>query len=334
MFVSWGERPVRVRISKVHGHDMSELGRLVNKAWRGSDSLTLDSAPHGGWDSVSLIARTPRQRYILKLPVLKGPHKAHPYSYEYEVMNFLRRRDLCPKPIQCDRLDDEFRTPFIIAEYAEGTIPSSLDQIPASGLEKMRQALLILSQLHPRGVQSYKKPSEYLKHITDQVLRSKKGSTGFSPQLAAAAGFFGVTAKELGSSIDAACVWSRRTMHGDLQESNIIIQPDRVLLLDLGSCSIGEPLLDLAYLVSQAEGATHHHVPDGVFKSYEEAAIIQALVPLALMSAIGWSICFLANLEREMIEPEVVTPDIGPRVLGYIHEKIDYLRSILVTRQA
>ncbi len=326
---SRGEAVMKTRITQVHGHDLHELGRLVNDVWRGRGSITVGSEAQGGWDSISLIARTPEQTYVLKFPALKGPHRTHPYAQEYGVMDFLFRKGLCPRPVQFGRLEDDMHTPFMMTEYVEGTIPSSLDQMPMSSLEMLRQAISVLSQLRPTGIPSYKKASDYLKHIAELVARSTKGPSSPSSLLTISVSSFGQAVKELRMNMDASCVWSEKTMHGDLQESNIVLQRDRVLLLDLGSCCVGEPLFDLAYLISQVEGARDHRVQGGVFAKSAEASKIEALVPLALASAIGWSIGFLANLEREMIEPDLVTPDVGTRVAAYVNQKMDYLRSYL-----
>jgi thiamine kinase-like enzyme len=215
----------------------------------------------------------------------------------------------------------------MMAEYVEGTVPSSLDQIPTSSLDMLRQTLSALSQSRPPRIPSYKKASDYLKHVAELAIGSTRGFTNLSPSLTTSVSSFGQVLKELRRNIDATCVWSEKTMHGDLQESNIVLQRDRVLLLDVGSCCIGEPLFDLAYLISQSEGARDYGVRAGVFAKSTDASKIEALVPVALSSAIGWSIGFLANLERELIEPELITSDVGQRVTAYVNEKMDYLRS-------
>jgi thiamine kinase-like enzyme len=220
-------------------------------------------------------------------------------------------------------------TPFMMTEYVEGAMPSSLGQIPAHSLEMLRHTLSLLSQLHPPGIPSYGRASDYLKHVAEVAVGITKGPTGLSPHLTASVNSFGQAVKELGRNIDASCVWSGKTMHGDLQESNLVLQKDGVLLLDVGSCCVGEPLFDLAYLISQSEGSRGHHASESVFDRLAEASKIESLIPLALSSAIGWSIGFLVNLERKMIEPGLVSPDVGPRVAAYISQKMDYLSSYL-----
>lgn len=316
-------------IARVHGHSVDELCQLVNDVWQGEDTLTLDHKRQGGWDSISLHARTLKQHYILKMPALKGPYRQHPYMHEYNVMKFLARKGLCPMPVQSGRLNDAVRTPFMIAEYVEGTIPSSLEQMTSASFEMLGKTLTTLSQLHPSGIRSYRRATDYLAHITDLLHHSLGDPVFLPPALTTVADSFEQALKSLRGTSDDFCVWSQKTMHGDLQESNIVLQSNSVLLLDVGSCCVGEPLFDLAYLISQPEGTVHYRVPAGLIKSSAEAAKTEALVPLALASAIGWSIGFVANLERDMIEPNLVTPNVGPRVLAYVNQKMDSLASHL-----
>jgi aminoglycoside phosphotransferase (APT) family kinase protein len=320
---------MRTRITRVHGHEMQELGQLVNDSWRGESGLVLGSEGQGGWNSITLLARTAGQSYLLKLPTLKGPFREHPYAHEYKVMGFLYRKGLCPKPVQLGRLKDDRHTPFIILEYVEGTVPSTLEAISAVNFRMLDRTLSILSKLHPPGIPSYSKPSDYLTNIAALTHRIREGAVQLPLELIGVLESYDRAVDALDESVDASCFWSRNTMHGDLQESNMVLQPDRVLLLDMGSCCIGEPLYDLAYLLSQAEGSTRGRLPEALVKSPSQVSDIEALRPLALLSAIGWSIGFLVNLERSMVEPNLASPEVSPRVLAYVNDKMDIVSSYL-----
>ena len=316
-------------ITRLHGHDMGEFSQLVNNAWSGDETLTLDSESKGGWNSISLLARSSTRDYLLKIPGFKGPFRQHPYSREYIVMGFLYRKGLCPRPMETGWIGEEERIPFIILEFAEGIVPSSLSQISKAQFSMLERALSTLSQIRPPGIPSFGSASDYLGYTSRLVHRTIRNPALLSQGLTGVLNSFDKAVEALSDSIDLSCAWSGKTMHGDLQESNLVFQSDRVLLLDLGSCCVGEPLFDLSYLFSQSADSNRHTLPKDFIKSSTRLGDIEALRPLGLVSAIGWSIAFLANLEKGRIEANLAERDTGLRVLAYVEDKVDWLNSLL-----
>ena len=318
---------MRPQVKIVHGHSLPELEDQVGRALGGEFYITIGPSLLGGWSNITLLACTEERKFVLKLPATKGPFASHPYAREYRVMDFLSRDRLCPKPVKIGRLNDEERTPFMVAEYAEGVVRSSLTEMTGDDLINLRVALTRLSALRPPGVESYKKPSDYLSSITNTVKQSARGAASLSPNLGRLLGSFERVVEIVGDITDSSFVWSRRTMHGDLQESNVVIQPDRVVLIDLESCSIGEPLLDLAYLFSQDEGSILS-IRHEVLSASDELPMIENLRLLAVISAVGWSLQFLERLEAGLIEDTALAPDAGARVFRYVEDKMHYLASL------
>ncbi len=318
---------MKPQVKIVHGHSLPELEDQVSRSLGGEFDITIDPSLLGGWSNITLLTYSQERTFVLKLPTTKGPFRSHPYTREYKVMDFLSRDGLCPKPVKIGRLNDEERTPFMVAEYAEGVVRSSLPEMTGDDLSNLRVALARLSALRPPGVKSYRQPSDYLSSITDVVKQSTQGATSLSPNLGRLLGSFERVVERVGDITDSSCVWSRRTMHGDLQESNVVIQPDRVVLIDLESCSIGEPLLDLAYLFSQDEGSILS-IRHEVLSVSDELPIIENLRPLAVISAVGWSLQFLERLEAGLIEYTALAPNAGARVFRYVQDKMQYLTSL------
>jgi aminoglycoside phosphotransferase (APT) family kinase protein len=318
---------MRPQVKIVHGHSLPELEDQVSRSLGGEFDITIDPSVLGGWSNITLLTYSQGHTFVLKLPATKGPFRSHPYTREYKVMNFLSREGLCPRPVKIGRLNDEERTPFMVTEYVKGVVRPSLTEMTGEDLGNLRVALTHLSALRPPGVKSYRKPSDYLSSIAEVVEQSAQAATSLSRNLGRLLGSFQGVVERVGDLTDSSCVWSRRTMHGDLQESNVVIQPDRVVLIDLESCSIGEPLLDLAYLFSQDEGSMLS-IRHEVLSAGDESRIIERLRPLAVISAVGWSLQFLERLEAGLIEDSALAPDAGARVSRYVEDKMQYLTSL------
>ncbi|MHA1936225.1 MAG: aminoglycoside phosphotransferase family protein [Candidatus Thorarchaeota archaeon] len=315
----------------VHRHTLDELCDLVNNSVRSLDNIVVDATFLGGWSNINLLVMANDNKYVLKLAGLQVNYEVNPFEYEYHICDHLARNDIAPRPIEIGRLDDSALTPFLILEFIEGRIPTHPKELTSKDQRALDETLSIMSDMTPPNVRIFHLPSDYLTHLWEPL-------EYLVSEFAKPPDFVSDILNPLSQSrnilldyIDDVCPWSKKLMHGDLQETNIIVKEGAIRLLDLESCCIGEPSYDMVYLYTQYAGSILPDYPD-VLKHLEiDHAQMDALESLSLISVLSWSIDRLLNIGLGRVEPNLVEIGIQDRILRYVKSKSDRLHELLIT---
>ncbi|MHA2374295.1 MAG: phosphotransferase, partial [Candidatus Thorarchaeota archaeon] len=132
-------------------------------------------------------------------------------------------------------------------------------------------------------------------------------------------------------SIDDVCPWSKKLMHGDFQETNIVIKNGAIRLLDFESCCIGEPSYDMVYLYTQYADSILPDYPAALKHLEIDQAQMDALESLSLISVLSWSIERLLNIALGRVEPNLVETKTQDKILRYVKNKSGRLHELLNT---
>jgi thiamine kinase-like enzyme len=118
-------------------------------------------------------------------------------------------------------------------------------------------------------------------------------------------------------------------MHGDLRPDNIVFQSDRALFLDVGACCAGDSLYDVAYLSAEPLDAADFERILPLLAESDDSDIITALIPLALFSALAWTLERLVHLERNTVEENLSGVDAEVSLRAYFESKAKQLHMLL-----
>ncbi|MBE0526136.1 MAG: phosphotransferase [Candidatus Thorarchaeota archaeon] len=194
-------------------------------------------------------------------------------------------------------------------------------------LLSLKKSHQILKREKPPSIHKYESPLNYFNAIRSLV-EEHDWLTKASAETRVILNQYELLLPRIVSSIEIIGYWCGETMHGDLWIPNIVFRSKRnALLLDFEACATGDSRYDLAYLLEAHENTSIKEIP--LLFEDEDVNFINSLRPLVLTSVIDWSIDRLLSMESGIVEQNLSTPNIHSMILGYAHEKIVRLRSLL-----
>ncbi|MHA1576916.1 MAG: phosphotransferase [Candidatus Thorarchaeota archaeon] len=313
-----------LQLSLVHGHTLTELSDLFNQASTSIEGLRFSGISPGGWSNINLLGETELGKYIVKLPPLIDHYDANPYRYRFGISKDLFKNRICPEPIEIGRLPDREETPFMVSRLVSGTSPSNAGALTESEFKSILNALDKLVETKLTGVRRFSTASEYVQYLSSPI------SIDFE---------YGGFVKEIGSEFRKlkdklleradSFQWTQTIMHGDLHEPNIIFQNGTVILLDFEACCIGSSVFDIAYLFTQSQNSESSEYPDYILSDSIAKNKLVEMEPLALFSAIAWTLERFANLEKEIIEPNLCSIELKQAYALYLQTKTPLLSMML-----
>lgn len=209
----------------------------------------------GGASNPTFLLTSNNGRYVLRSkPIGKLVTKAHAIDREYRVMNALGATDFpVPKTYLYCSDTDVIGAEFYIMEYIEGnvfedfTLPGLSPSDRGAIYNSMNETLAHLHSidLNEIGLSDYGKQGNYFERQINLWMRQYRHQDQVIPKFEALANW--LTANLIKDE--------RRTIvHGDYRLANIIISPKSpkvAAVLDWELSTLGHPLADLAYNLSQ-----------------------------------------------------------------------------------
>ena len=318
------------RLDLAHGHTMDDLLSLLKSEWRTDvKGLHLDSCRLGGMSNLNILIHSVASSYVLKLPGLTTMFETNPFEREFHIALHLAEDGLGPTPLCVGRLQDARSTPFMIRAYEPGIVHASLSNIGLHELNLVKTSLDRLAALRIPNVPSYLSARHYAAGFTNKMNVLLDCWNAEASKL----GFLVYSLRELEQGIVTlfrnASSWNGKTMHGDLRPDNIVFQSDRALFLDVGACCVGSPLYDVAYLSAEPLDAVNFELILPLLEESDDSNIITELTPLALFSALTWTLERLVHLENNAVEENLSGVDVEISLQAYFKTKAKQLRMLL-----
>ena len=318
------------RLNLAHGHNMDELLSLLKSEWRTDvENLHLDPHRLGGMSNLNILIQGVDSSYVLKLPCITTVFETNPFESEFHIALHLAENGLGPTPLCVGRLQDEKETPFMIRAYEPGVVHASISGISLHELDLVRISLARLAALRIPHVPSYPSARDYASRLTNKmnVLLGRR-NTGAS-ELNSLIYSFRELEHGVATLFGNGSIWNGKTMHGDLRPDNIVFQSDRALLLDVSSCCVGDSLYDVAYLSGEPLDAVDFERILPLLAESDDSDIVTALIPLALFSALAWTLERLVHLERNTVEENLSGVDAEVSLRAYFESKAKQLHMLL-----
>ncbi len=313
-----------------HGHTMDDLLSLLKSEWRtDAKGLHLDSCRLGGMSNLNLLIHGVASSYILKLPGLTTLFEINPFEREFHIALHLAENGLGPTPLCVSRLQDEQGTPFMIRVYEPGVVHASFSDISLHELNLAKTCLGRLAALHIPNIPSYPSARHYAARITNKMNVLLDCWNTETSELGSLVYSFRELEQGIATLYGNVSSWNAMTMHGDLRPDNIIFQSDRALLLDVGACCIGDPLYDVAYLSAEHLDAVDFERILPLLVESDDSAIVTELIPLALFSALAWTLERLVHLENNEVEENLSGVNVEVSLQAYFESKAKHLHMLL-----
>jgi hypothetical protein len=320
--------PMRHIIERVHGIPFKEIKALVNQEWSESeDILELYPENIGGWSNINILGTTSAGKIVIKLPAYIGFSQSKSYHKEFEIADYLSRQNLCPPPLSSGFLDDNKRVPYILYQFVEGLVYQSSFDISSTHLVSLKESLNRLAKTKPPNIMDYYEPSSLIGNILKALAFPKTNLAQILVRYREIRNELETIGYTLMDIMDSMCRWDKKTIHGDLQESNIIFQDDRAIFLDVGSCSIADPLYDIAYFLIQAPSLPLS-CPQEFKLNEDELAIVESFTPIALLSVTTWTLNRLINQELGLIEANLISSQTTQDMDSYLNSKLTELQKL------
>ncbi len=318
------------RLDLAHGHTMDDLLSLLKSEWRtDAKDLHLDSCRLGGMSNLNILIHSVASRYVLKLPGLTTVFQTNPFESEFHIALHLAENGLGPTPLCVGRLQDEQGTPFMIRAYEPGVVHASLSDISLHELDLVKTSLNRLAALHIPDVPSYPSARHYAARFTNKMNVLLDCLNTETSELGSLVYSFRELEQGVATLFGNVSRWNGKTMHGDLRPDNIIFQSDRALLLDVGACCVGDPLYDIAYLSVEPLDAVDFERILPLLAESDNSAIVTELTPLALFSALAWTLERLVHLENNEVEEILSGVDVEISLRAYFESKAKQLHMLL-----
>ena len=311
-------------VSIVHGHTLNELSDLIGEVCPDVEGLWFSGILAGGWSNINLLGETEIGKYIIKVPPLIDPYENNPYRYRFRISKSLFKHQICPEPIAIGHLNDIAETPFMVSEFVSGASPSNAGTMNETEIKSILIALNKLAEIKPSGIKRFATASEYVHHLSSPISIDYEPSE-FVRDIAKEFLTINERLLEHADSLE----WAQKTMHGDLHEPNIIFQTDNVILLDFEACCLGTPSFDIAYLFTQSQISESPEYPECIVADYVNKTKLAEMEPLALFSAIAWTLERFINLEKKMVEPNLSGIELKQAHAVYLQTKIPLLKKML-----
>jgi len=317
---------MRIPVTKIHGHTIYEIQHLLHSTCEHiQKDVVLDTSSLGGWSNINIQGTSEGTKFVLKLPWSIMHFDTNPYSKLGSLLTSLSRSKLATPPMAVGRLPDKNETPYMLLHYLDGTTYSSISNASREELQALKDTLHQLSLQKPSGLRKYVTPFDYLTELYIEVTSHNALPSGSTETMSLVQEFQEQYTK-LSSKIEALGIWSGTLMHGDLWEPNILFQDGQVILLDFESCSYGDSIYDLAYLLEASDGPPIEELPVLLYSHYKEN--VNSFRPIALMALIGWSLDRLLFLDAGLVEQNLSTPKIRKSIVRYTQAKISRLASL------
>ena len=315
------------QLARVHGHTIAELEHLLQDACDVFDgAVSLECEALGGWSSINIRGQSAGIDFVLKLSGSITSHDTSPYKHLYDVSLFFNKLGIAALPLSMGRFSNEMETPFIVMEYIDGVVHESLTEFTLQEITSLKECLQILSQQKPPILNRYKSPSDHITRV-HALVENHEGFSDRSQEVAVLNDMFNEIYPEVLSYTDSLGGWSPTIMHGDLWVPNIVLQTDKVVLLDFEACAYGTPFYDLAYLLETPVSTSEYELPG--FLSPDDEDAVDSLRPLVVAYLVNWSLERLLSMESGLIEPNLSTIESRSAIIGYVHSKISRLKTLL-----
>jgi len=318
------------RLDIAHGHNLDELLPLLKSDWRTDvEDLHVDSYRLGGMSNLNILIHGADSSYVLKLPGLATVFETNPFESEFHIALHLAENGLGPTPLCVGRLQDEKGTPFMIRAYEPGVVHTSLSDINPHELDLVKASLNRLTTLRISNVPSYPSARHYASRFANKmnVLLGRRYTE--ASELGSLVSLFRELEQGVATQFKDASRWNGTTIHGDLRPDNIVFQSDRALLLDVGACCVGDSLYDVAYLSAEPLDAVDSKRILPLLAESGDSDIIAELIPLALFSALAWTLERLVHLENNEVEENLSGVDAVISLRGYFESKAKQLHMLL-----
>jgi aminoglycoside phosphotransferase (APT) family kinase protein len=308
------------QLLRIHGHSLSCIRELLIESCELVDKdVILDTTPLGGWSNINIKGRFHDCEFVLKLPWSTVHYETNPYVHLYDLLGLVSKSHLTTLPLAFGRLQDRKEIPFILLQYADGHIYSSITEATREELHSLKDTLHKLSLLKPPELQTYTTPRAYLDEMHRRVTEHEMLSSASSDVLHLVRTFCQKYAA-VNQRVEALESWSQTTIHGDLWEPNILFHKGGVLLLDFELCCVGDPIYDLAYLMEASDSPQTASIPDLI--SNETMERMNELRPVVLMSLVSWSLERLISMDAGIVEANLTSPQIRENIIQYSRMKL------------
>jgi aminoglycoside phosphotransferase (APT) family kinase protein len=296
------------RLDIAHGHNMDDLLLLLKNEWHTDvENLHLDSYRLSGMSNLNILIHGADSSFVLKLPGFTTAFETNPFESEFHIALHLAENGLGPTPLCVGRLQDEKGTPFMISAYEPGVVHASLRNISSHELDLVKDSLNRLAALRIPNVPSYPSAKHYAFGLSNEmnVLLDRRNTE--TSELDSLLSSFRELEQGVATLFEDASSWNGTTMHGDLRPNNIVFQSDGALLLDVGACCVGDSLYDVAYLSAEPLDAVDFERKLPLLAESGDSDIITELIPLALFSALAWTLERLVHLEDNVVEENLLS---------------------------
>ncbi|UCE09933.1 MAG: aminoglycoside phosphotransferase family protein [Candidatus Thorarchaeota archaeon] len=315
-------------IPTIHGHNLDRITKLIGDAWPGFDHSMQLQVIDSGWSNINLQIASEDEDYVLKLPGLSIRYDENPYEYTWIMHHQISKHGLCSKPIFKGRLGDDKSTPFIVLEFIKGEVVTTLGELSDDEALKVGATLSLFSDLHPAGVEEFSNVSEF---VESMLVRSST----LVAELPSSSQRTKTQWKQLKESVDRflqryadSISWMPGLMHGDFQESNIVIG-ENVKLLDLESCAYGDYRYDIVYLYTQHPSSQDLAPETRLTDTRLPTDDWDMLACAALISVLAWSIEWLCNYGLSRHEAILLKGISKNEVATYFDRKLAWLQKLL-----
>ncbi|MBD3406508.1 MAG: phosphotransferase [Candidatus Lokiarchaeota archaeon] len=312
-----------------HGHTLRKLSNLLNESLEDQFEIqSIDSTRLGGWSNINLIAESSLGSVVLKLPAYNIIYEHNPYTAEFRNAGVLHKEDLSPQPLAYGNLDDSSQTPFFIRKHIDGIVYHDVENIPLKFLSTLQKSHKKLSSLKINLSRTYSSSLEFIQCQYHSFKKTWETHSNQPSELAVLTDRYLLLHHELVQAYSDCSGWKTQVIHGDFQETNIIFHNQQVSFIDVGSLCKGSPLFDIAYLYSQSLGPIRDY-SRSLLLSTEQLKKFRLIVPIALFSAITWTLIRLLDIESKRIVPVFAQSMDKIALKHYLIEKISQVEYLI-----
>ncbi|WP_213571481.1 phosphotransferase family protein [Rhodococcus sp. USK13] len=237
------------------GLDLTDLSRHLRTVASWPDGDIRARLIAGGRSNLTYLLEVDDRRFVLRRPPLGHIlSTAHDMAREHRVLTSLRDTDV-PIPDTIHLCTDELviGAPFYVMDYVPGRVFQTARDLADLGSESTRALVLelvrMLARLHAvpiegPGLRELGRPEGFLRRQVDRWQRQLEASA--TRDLAGAADLT-LALRDRVPEPDAATL-----LHGDYRLDNVLVEDGRITaVLDWEMATLGDPLTDLALLVSR-----------------------------------------------------------------------------------
>jgi aminoglycoside phosphotransferase (APT) family kinase protein len=308
-------------INEIYGIPLGDIEKSFSSILdEGNFSLSPELL--GGWSSLNLLGTaedTPK--YIVKFPPKLDRSD---FSRLYKIHETLSEYNICAAPVAQGAISHKIELPYLIIEFERGKTYQRLEVVDAPHIEILQQTLTTLNGIDLRGIPEYSKGNDYGNQLLSSLKRAhKKWKNRIDQDVRDLLDeFLGVSGEAIVRLSDME--WNPVTIHGDLNERNIIFQMDKAILLDLEECCVADRHYDIVYFYTQYQDMNSEKVPQFARKNIPKSHW-ENLEILSLLSVISWCFKWLIDIELNIIESNLASSLSSPGLVRYIKNRLEVL---------